>query len=225
MKRTILIWAGLVLLLGQPAQAHADLITGLYNTGVDSTSTPLSDGTVGDPHYSLVSVPTGSTTDILVRTSSGGYPIPPYIGDDSKSNWIGPNNDHYLDGPIGNYDYQTTFTLVGNPATASITGGWSTDNSGVEILLNGVNTGIPGTDFTQFEESFAPFTISSGFQSGVNTLDFIVNNGGGPTALRVEMDGSVSAVPEPSGIALLGLSIVCLAVGYAARKRKLALAA
>lgn len=64
-------------------------IPSLFNTGVDASMTPLPDGTIGDPHYSLVSVP-GGTTDILVRTSAGGYPIPPYFGDDSSSAWIGP---------------------------------------------------------------------------------------------------------------------------------------
>lgn len=31
-------------------------------------------------------------------TSSGGYPIGPYIGDNSLSAWIGPNNDDDLNG-------------------------------------------------------------------------------------------------------------------------------
>jgi hypothetical protein len=180
--------------------AQAGTITTLFNTGVDASGTPLADGTIGDPHYTLVGVPSG-TTAIRVRTSAGGFPIPPYLGDDAVSAWIGPNNDTQVDGDVGLFDYQTTFTLAGfNAATASITGGWSSDNNGVSILINGVDTGNAGTDFAQFDLGFAGFTINSGFHAGVNTIDFIVNNGGGPTALRVEMAGTASAggVPEPA---------------------------
>jgi Carboxypeptidase regulatory-like domain len=167
----------------------------LFNTGVDDSGVPLPDGTIGDPHYNLVSVPSG-TTAIRVRTAAGGYPVPPYIGDNSASAWIGPNNDSMVDGPMGQYTYRTIFGLRGgvvSPTTA-ITGKWSTDNDGVRILLNGVDTGIPPTTFEQFASGFAEFNITTGFIPNLNTLDFIVNNGSaaeglasGPTALRVEM--------------------------------------
>ena len=178
----------------------------LFNTGVNASGTPLADGVIGDPHYVLVGVP-GGTSALRVRTAVGGFPIPPYIGDNAFSAWIGPNNDSIIDGPVGLYDYQTTFSLAGfNASTASIFGGWSTDNNGIKILLNGVDTGNPGTSFVQFATGFAPFSITSGFLAGVNRLDFIVNNGGGPTALRVEMHGSADlsgGVPEPSTWALM----------------------
>jgi len=199
--------------LAATTSAGAASITTLYNTGVDSSGTPLSDGTVGDPHYNLVSVPGGSTTDILVRTSAGGYPIPPYIGDDTLSAWIGPNNDNNLDGPNGTYIYQTTFNLTGfNAATAAIVGGWTSDNDGIGILLNGNNTGTPPTDFAQFSLGFAPFTISGGFLPGLNTLDFLVDNGGGPTALRVEMSGTadLAATPLPSTWTMLIAGFIAL---------------
>ena len=216
----ILVFAGVVALapamMAPAAVSHAGPITTLYNTGVNASGTPLADGTIGDPHYSLVSVPSGSTTDIRVRTSAGGYPIPPYIGDDSFSAWIGPNNDSMLDGPVGEYDYRTTFNLAGfNPATASITGQWSTDNEGVEILINGVATGNTIPNPTSYE-SFTSFAIGSGFVSGTNTLDFLVNNDGGPTALRVEMTGTATTVPEPASLALLGGALL----GFGAIRRR-----
>ena len=145
------------------------------------------------------------------RRTSAGIPIGPYSGDDGLSAWIGPNNDAQLDGPVGLYDYQTTFDLTGfDASTASITGGWSSDNNGVEILINGVDSGNAATDFAQFGLGFAPFTISSGFLPGVNTIDFIVNNGGGPTALRTELTGTadVAAVPEPTSMVLLGTGLM-----------------
>jgi hypothetical protein len=186
-------------------QVQAISISTLFNTGVDSAGTVLADGTIGDPHYNLISVP-GGTTDIRARRAVGGFPIPPYIGDNTTSDWIGPNNTASVDGPTGTYVYRTTFDLTGlNALTASITGRWSTDNDGIQILLNGVDTGIPPTSFTQFSSGFVSFTILSGFLPGLNTLDFYINNGGGPTALRVEMSGTASAVPDSgSTILLLG---------------------
>jgi hypothetical protein len=220
MKRTILGLLVLGLIAGRAGPVQADPIPTLFNTGVDASGFGLPDSTIGDPHYSLVSVP-GGTTDIRVRTAAGGWPIPPYFTGGTSSAWIGPNNDSSLDGPVGSYDYQTTFSLAGfNPSTAAISGGWSTDNNGLSILLNGVDTGNGGTSFAQFASGFAPFSITSGFAIGLNTLDFIVSNGGGPTALRVEMTGTaaISAVPEPETYAMLlaGLGLL----GFAARRRK-----
>ena len=211
--------------LGLAAPAQAATITTLFNTGVDAAGVPLPDGTVTDPHYSLIATP-GGTSSILVRQSAGGFPIPPYIGDNAFSAWIGPFNDTILDGPVGSYTYRTTFDLTGfNPSTASITGGWSSDNNGLDILINGVSLGYT-TSFTQFAIGFSPFSVTSGFVSGINTLDFVVNNGGGPTALRVEMSGTASpaaAVPEPATLLLAGIGGVGL-IGARLRKRKEAVA-
>jgi hypothetical protein len=90
-----------------------------------------------------------------------------------------------------------------------------------------VSFGSP-TSFTQFSDGFAPFSISSGFRPGINTLEFVIHNGGSapgnnsgaanPTALRVEMTGT-AAVPDGGlTVALLGLSLS----GLAFFRRKLA---
>lgn len=202
MKKLSVGLLALVCLMGGTGAVQADPIPLLFNTGVDALATPLVDGTIGDPHYALVGVP-GGTTDIRVRTSVGGYPVGPWLGDDTLSAWIGPNNDTQDDGPFGpTYDYRTTFDLTGyNPSTAQITGQWSTDDLGMDILINGVSTGL--TNSAEFA-SWTPFSITSGFQSGINTLDFLINNsGGGPTGLRVEMTGTATAVPEPGSIVML----------------------
>ena len=113
----------------------------LFNTGVDACGKPLADGTIGDPHYTLTSVPSG-TTGIRVRTSAGGYPVPPYEADNTDSTWIGPNGDAMLNGPAGEYVYRTMFSLTGlDLNSVSIKGNWSTDNNGVRIVLNGTDTG------------------------------------------------------------------------------------
>lgn len=179
----------------------------LYNTGVDDAGVPLPDLTVGDPHYTLISVPGGST-DILIRTQpfTDSYG---YLPDNTTSRWIGPRNDDAFNGPSGLYTYRTTFDLTGlDPTTAVITGRWSSDDASPGIYLNGVFTGFSRP--VEPPSVFTPFTLTTGFVAGVNTLDFVVDNGPlnnfNPTALRVEMSGTAaeqSAVPEPSACLLI----------------------
>jgi PEP-CTERM motif len=191
-RRIIVAIAALTL----ASAAHAGSIT-IFNTGVNASGTPLLDGTVGDPHYTLFTVP-GGTTDLLVRT---------WVGDNALSAWIGPNNNAQAFGPPGIYDYRTTFDLTGLvPGTATLLGRWSMDDLGVDILINGVSTGntAPDPGFT----GFFSFSINSGFVAGVNTLDFVVNNddveGANPTGLRVEVSGTAAATPEPASLVLFG---------------------
>ena len=161
LRQTIRGGLAVVVVLAFGGPLCADPIVGLFNTGVDAAGTPLPDGTIGDPHYSLVSAP-GQTTEIRVRTSAGGYPIDGtggWLGDDSISAWIGPNSDPQLDGPAGNYDYQTSFVLPSD-GIVSITGQWTTDNEGVDIELNGSSTGNAISMGNAFQ-SFHPFSISA----------------------------------------------------------------
>jgi len=208
----------LTVFLGVSSPVYASPIDTLFNTGVDSVGAVLPDGTISDPHYLLISVPPDSTAETLIRTSAGGFPIPPYIDDNALSSWIGPNNDGQLNGPSGTYIYRTTFDLTGfDPNTASITGQWSTDDDGVDICINNVNVCL---GYTTSWNTFSPFSINSGFVEGINTLYFKVDNqygvvpglppGWNPTALRVELTGTASPVPVPAAVWLFGSGLLVL---------------
>jgi hypothetical protein len=147
-----------------------------------------------------------------------------WLSNGPTSQWIGPQTSiSTAECASGEYDYRITFDLTGyDAATAVINGGWITDNAGLKILINGVDTGYTHSS-TQFTTA-STFTITSGFVSDVNTLDFIVNNDSGnsinPTGLRVTMSGSVSAsaTPEPSTLALLASALLGLAAFYLRRR-------
>ena len=94
----------------------------------------------------------------------------------------------------GDYVYQISFNLSGfDLSTVKITGQWAVDSEGVDIRINGTSTGNKIAPFPpQPSEAWHPFTISTGFVDGVNTLDFVVNRSSGkfPTGLRAEVSGT-----------------------------------
>ena len=204
----------------------------IYNTGVDSGGTALS-GEVIDPHYTISGFavnPTGPFTapaNAFTLNSTSSFPFPHWIADSAVSRWIAPDGGNNVDDttvPDGYYKYTTTFDLTGfDSTTAFISGMWSTDNEGWDILLNGNSTGTSNKilDPTSFQ-SWHPFLVSGGFISGVNTLDFVVKNDiqatGNPSGLRVEITSATAApVPEPGTMLLLGSGLVGLA-GWGRKK-------
>lgn len=181
-----------LMMLGTVSQAAT--ITNLYNTGVNNGGVAIGPN-LPDPHYSLIVQP-GSTTATTVDDTM--YPIPPWVANNAGSRWIGPS-DPFADGPTGNYVYRTTFTLPANAnlSTVNVSGWWGTDNQSIDILINGSSTGNVSAGFT----TLVPFNVSSGFVIGNNTLDFSLNNAGGPTGLRVDrMVGTYQVIPEPGAL-------------------------
>jgi hypothetical protein len=163
-----------------------EAIPGLFNTGVDASGISLPSGTV-DPHWTITaSVDPGFPGPDAVVLNDSGFPIPPWLANDEFSKWIAPQADQSAGNLEGDYNYRTTFSLSGfNPASVRVVGEWAIDNTGNDIVINGVSTGQRNDGgFT----GWTPFQITGGFVAGVNVLDFKVNNaptGVNPTGFRV----------------------------------------
>ncbi|HEX2787504.1 MAG TPA: hypothetical protein VHP32_06320 [Ignavibacteria bacterium] len=167
-------------------------IPGIFNTGVNGNNQLLADGEV-DLHYKLVSSDDSQYPgpDAFIPASDI-WPIGQWIPNGPESKWIAPRFDADKFNASGYYVYRLTFDLTSfHYNTAEIGGIWSTDNNGMDILINGTSTGFQ-TPFESFY-GISPFFINTGFQPGLNTIDFIVYNGHAPTGLRVEIKGT--AVP------------------------------
>jgi PEP-CTERM motif len=187
----------------------------LFNTGVNNAGATLSTGAI-DTHFVLVTA-SGTAPTYAVDDAYGytGY----WMGPSSTSKWVTSlvTGGEAGDVPAANYIYQTTFDLTGfNVATASLQGRMAADNEITGVQLNGANTGLTAYGY----DSFAPFSISGGFVPGINTLQFIVNNSGGPSGLRAELLGDfTAAVPEP-GSSLLMLGGVMVLMGTVTWRRR-----
>jgi len=163
---------------------------------VDDSGNPLGNAVL-DPHYTLVFSSDEAFPGPDAFTLTPGFPVGPWLAEGPVSRWIAPRPQQGTGNNEGDYTYRTTFDLTGfDPAKARISGKWAVDNSGVDILLNGVSLGIFNT--TGFG-GFSDFTIESGFIEGTNTLDFQMNNapaGVNPTGIRVELTGTVEVADE-----------------------------
>src|SRR6266404_787427 len=199
-----LLWTASLLAIlpsGVLAQSSQNIV--VFGTGVSTPGNLLADGAV-DSHYILYSsADPGFPGPNAIVVNSTAWPIPPWLADGPNSKWIAPQSSQASGNAAGNYTYRTTFNLTNlNPSTAVLTGQYASDNSAT-MLLNGAPVGPASTCLC----SFTPFTITSGFQAGVNTLDFVVNNAGSsanPTGLRVDIGGTATAL---TAIAVFGTGV------------------
>ncbi len=183
------------------------IIGTLFNTGVDDSNSLLPANSV-DPHWKLIQNPDPSNpgTNAFVVNDVGG--VVPFGSQSAvwskngpKSKWIGckanqsspsPYSEPNTVGP-GNYTFRLNFDLSGfNPKTVIIKGVFVSDTYTLDIRLNGVSTGFK--DLNQNDWVYQPFVnflLTSGFVSGINTLDFVVvNTIISPSGLRVELSGT-----------------------------------
>jgi hypothetical protein len=204
--KTIAVFAALSL----PLAAMATPIT-IYNTGTAGIG-------VQDPYYTLISEPSDATQGPALGTTNH----PAWYPNQGTANWIN-NTGAYDQGaqPNGFYVYTTTFDILAgdDPSTAIIDLLVAVDDSGT-VSLNGNVVYDGGLGYA----SPTSVVISSGIETGTNTLTFTVDNSGGaPTGLFVEASGTVDplppppAVPEPSSLMLFGTGI--FAVAGAVRRR------
>jgi PEP-CTERM motif len=193
--------AGVVAVLaitGFVPTAKADVITGLYSTGVgDSGATTTTDA--ADLHWTL------NGGNAYTGAVSGTWPIGVWLPNTLTSQWITPSTNaaqSYDMTSNGFYNYSLSFNILPsqNPLTAGFTGQFAVDDRVTAITLNGTTlfSGSEGSN-----SAWTDFSASSGFLSGSNTLTFTVENiglsGSNPTGLNVDfLTSSVSAVPEPS---------------------------
>ncbi|MEQ8847784.1 hypothetical protein [Botrimarina sp.] len=172
-------------------RSHAAIaIVDLFNTGVNAAG--------DDPNYQIIS---GSTlVDAVVAA-----PPATWVSNNAGSRWIGPATTPDARAPGGAFTYETTFTLPANAdlSSVAISGDWGTDNGGLDILINSVSTGQTSVGFT----SLTAFSVTSGFQTGINTLQFVLNNAtnannsDNPTGLRVDnISGMYDVIPEPTSL-------------------------
>jgi hypothetical protein len=203
-------------LLASAAPAGAATIPGLFNTGTDASNVALVGGNgVIDPHYTILS----STSPGFAGQQAVTFQCC-YAAEDGDSRWIALSA---TGSPGSNTTvYRLSFDLSGlNPATAAISGSWGADNLGT-IFLNGVSTGITTSNFG----FLTGFNIASGFQAGVNHLDFQIQDFGAPTAFRVDnLAGTAGlatppggAIPEPAAWAMMLLGFFGLGSALRARR-------
>lgn len=195
----LILGIGLILI---SFQSQCAVINDLFATGLDSSGNILG-GADADPHYTVLDGVTPGMNAVTL------FSIPSvYVPNDSSSRWVWENSSGY---PINvTRTFRTTFDLTGfDPITASISGTWATDNLGLDILINGISTGLTNSTFT----SYTPFVITNGFVAGVNTLDFVVQDVGGISGFRVgsltgTADFEISTVPLPSSLLLFASAFI-----------------
>ena len=171
-------------------------ITTLFNTGVDSNRVALADNSV-DPHYTLLSNPDNGSPNAIVEDSTV-FPIVagPWLANTASSKWIGPQFNTSASA-VGFYTNRLSFDLTNrDPNTVLIIGRWSSDNSGRDILVNGVSTGNPQSPTFAGYTAFNISTSNASFLPGINTIDFVVENEATPgyTGLRVEFTASSARI-------------------------------
>lgn len=213
------------LALAGTAKSHAGTtVPSVYSTGINDFYNPLSGDSL-DFHYQLISVPAGSgfgNGTYLANVADAK--VSGWANSGTSARWIAPATDISSMTSLkatGQYIYETKFNLDRFEAnTAEISGLWAVDDSSDGILINDVPIGFARTGTSEFS-TLQPFSITSGFLPGINSLKFIVNNLPGsdsinPTGLLVSMTATATPlviVPEPLSIVSMigGLTLLIIA--------------
>jgi hypothetical protein len=214
--------------LGQALFVVVFGVCGSFAATVSTSNTGTSyNASFVDQNYTLAYDPTTPGAGIagaayyVDPTKSPVSPNGPWFADTSTSAWIGARHDESTgEDATGYFTYATTFDLTGfDPATASLTGQWSTDNPGVEIILNG-NVFNFTTPDQAYSMGFFGYSMGTDFVSGVNTIQWVIMNdhcpppscGTNPTGFRNEYSVTADSLttPEPASLALITGGICAL---------------
>lgn len=185
------------------AAVHGQTVSGLFDTGVNSSGSTLADLST-DTHWTATPIGgPAAFVNTTALTSDYGYPLNgAWLADDASSDWI---VDWRAENVSGETLYQTTFTLSGDVSDFSLEGKWSADDGVDNYLVNNQSYGGGGSGFTGWTNfDLGP---TAGWVDGVNTVSFIVRNDGGPTGFRVEF----AQAPAPD--APMSAAIVAAVLG------------
>jgi hypothetical protein len=220
-----LAWAAPLIALCLLATARTTkAAVNLFNlaTGLDAANNLITVGGQADAHWTIDLAAGGAGPAQAVTPSSadwGSSTQTPWPANGPNSDWIARNANSSNNG-FAPYSFYRSFDLTGyNLSTISISGAWTMDDSASlylngHLLDSGQNTWYPS-------ESLVAFSVAQGssfFNQGVNQLTItltyadLVDEG-------ARLEGFVSAVPEPSSFALLGLG--CAALVSRLRKRRI----
>jgi len=195
------------------------------DTGFSGTLGSLSLGLSGTGAPTL---PTSATFAIGTGTPAGtwGGPIP-------GSTWVSFNGNTAPGGSLsatnGYYEYETDFLTTGGALWSGSLNILADDT--VDVFLNGteIETSSPDTNDGHCSNGVPSCTGSIGFgititsaelnQNGNNQLVFVVEQTG-DAATGLDFSGSISQVPEPSTLLMLGTGLLGSAGALFRRMRK-----
>ncbi len=174
-----------------PQERPLNISTG-FNRAANAT---FGDGEE-DLHYTVNGPGTGGEV-AATAVPAGNLPdFPPWRPNTIDSRWIGLADPNSV-GPAGEYTYKTEVTIPDEIDASLVVfdAGVASDDEIVDVLVNENSIGM-----TAFgTENLTPFAVGAGrglFRSGVNAIEFVVNNvGDSPTGLRV--DGQLVEGPPP----------------------------
>jgi pimeloyl-ACP methyl ester carboxylesterase len=187
----------------QTASAQIPL-TGLYDTGVDSSGNILPNG-ANDPYYAIVADSSDGSIASSATVITSNLPVGSpgaWVSTNTASAWVTPAAyaNNLWGAAVGYYDWQTSFTLPQGATSVSISGNLAVDDDMPGgILLNGTKVLADPTGNDQFAH-LTPFSFtSSSVVAGTNTLLFQTYNQSGPTGLRVDgITATYTSTPLPT---------------------------